>query len=153
MYEVYFNKINDLLGDQVPEVKGLLGYCAFKRGNVTMAIVYYQKAIERNPQFFWYYYNLSAIDLTLGKYNEAFNLLQTALSLDMNQSYGMVLNSRKVYSPILVDYLKDPAQDLIKQFQSGRENAVRMALMAKAGMEGSLDPRVDLKTMFPLMVY
>ena len=76
---------------------GLRGLLHYHMNKSSIAIKYYHKAIQLNPYFFWYYYNLSIIYYEEGEYKKSALLLSQALKLPPVSTLRSIIQSQKVY--------------------------------------------------------
>jgi len=80
---------------------GVLGYCYHYLDDDTKAIESLKMAIQKDPDYFWNYYDLAAIDINESRYQEASSLLQKALRVDPMTSLKRTFTSQWVYLPLL----------------------------------------------------
>ncbi len=132
IYETYFLRVNQQFKGTISEILGLLGYCAYQRGDLKEAVRRYEQAINKNPDFFWFYFNLASINLEMGNFENTAHFLKKALDLDMKDSLSFILSSNRVYLPIIKDTLSaQPQDELIQQLNAGYRQALLMLLLVK----------------------
>ena len=148
--EVYFEHVRAHFGSRVPEVSALLGYCAYQRKDFDRALSFYKKAMEENPQVFWYPYNLGVIYLRQDRYADALSMFKTALSMGPKDTISLSFSS-KVYVPILVDNSLYTFDKLLAQFEQGRQRAMELAFLAQIRLENK--PAEYNKDSLPLACY
>ncbi len=73
---------------------GLLGFCHYKLGNEKKAISLLKKAIENNPNYFWFHYNLGLIYLKRQKTEKALLAFQKGYMVNPEGSKYLLLASR-----------------------------------------------------------
>lgn len=98
-YENYYQKIVRYY-PQMAEAYGMLGFCAYKKGDLRRAVTYYEKAKDRAPFFFWYSFNLGILYSELGQYPLAVQNLLYALKLEPDASLLFIRQSPFIYMPI-----------------------------------------------------
>ncbi len=135
IYEIYFERVEQHLGYESPEAFGLQGYCAYQRGDLRKSEEFYKKALSKNPKFFWYYYNLGIIYLRQQEYAQALSMFQSALNLDLKESFVFIVSSNRIYMPIVSSYMPDLQHDLIHQLEEGQQVAMQLAMFAKLKTE------------------
>lgn len=99
-YKNYYQKIIKYL-PEMAEAHGLLGFCLYYLGEKEKAILAYQKAIELNPHFFWYYYNLGNIYFANEEYIKALKVWKEALKQKPEQALIFIRSSKMIYLPII----------------------------------------------------
>jgi tetratricopeptide (TPR) repeat protein len=134
VYEVYFQKVNDQFKGSLPDVNGMVGYCAYYRGDLKKSVESYQKALSINPHFFWYYYNLAVIYFQQKNYKDSQAMIDQALKLDLRETLFSIMSSSKVYMPLIKDYLPS-LEGATKQFQEGTETLIRLAIAMHTNTE------------------
>ncbi|MCK5215969.1 MAG: tetratricopeptide repeat protein [Candidatus Omnitrophica bacterium] len=72
-YEVLLKYNNDSL------VYGNLGFCHFYLGNYTQALASYRKAIEKEPQLYFYYWDMGLLNYYLGDFEKSRYFFERAL--------------------------------------------------------------------------
>ncbi len=143
LYETYFSRVGKVFSNRLPEILGLQGYCSYQRGDFNKAEQYYKKAILINPRFFWYYYNLGVIYFQQQKYPQALETFQLALNQDLQDTLITIFSSSKVYLPILTESMPDLHKGVLDQFDLGKKQALKFALLSKIKIEklsNSFDP-------------
>ncbi len=119
-HEKYYNKLITLF-PAMHEVYGTLGYLHYRNGNISTALSFYKKAMDLNPQFFWYPYDMAIIFMNNKRYQEAAALFQYALNVNPVNSVISIMQS-KVYQQIFVG--TGATMDLKNSIQNGVENAM-----------------------------
>ncbi len=117
-YEHYYKMLVAYIPNRA-DAYGMLGFCTYHLRKSQEAIRYYQKAVELNPQFFWFHYNLGVLYLQRGEYTKAIEALKAARATQPNDTLKFLLSS-KVYRPILADLADTdlPKEKLKKGFQN-----------------------------------
>ncbi len=101
---------------------GMLGFCYYHMGKIGKAINSYKKALVRNPDFFWFHYNLGVIFYKIGQYAEATESLEKALNVDYKESFKFIFLSQRIYQPILASQKGNKNQWLGQQALKGYRN-------------------------------
>lgn len=94
-YLGYFKTASKIL-PQLGAARGMMGYCYYHMGNLPEAARQYERAVNLNPQFFWWHYNLGIIYAQQGKYAEAESAMKKAFECSPSDSI-MYINSAKIY--------------------------------------------------------
>jgi len=121
-YIFYYQKVNEHMPHRA-DVLGLLGFCYFHLGDPIAAMDYYKRAIALNPDFFWYYYNLGVIQLKGKQFEQALRTFKKATAINPDTSLKMILHSRRIYMPIVLDITEDKQQFLLKQMVKGYQDS------------------------------
>ncbi len=127
LYDIYFARVEKLMGEKYPEIYGLLGYVAFKKGKYEAAASYYKTALERNHAFAPSFSNLGVIYYRQGLYTESFKLLQNSLMLDFKYSFETIISSKRIYVPIVINCIGG-AEKLPDYLRSMQFEAMRLSL-------------------------
>ncbi len=97
-YEYYYERLLDSL--QWPDIQGMMGFCHYHLGHEKLAIKAYKRAIQINPNYFAFHYNLGLIYFKKGLYEEAIKNVLAALETDWEYNLHFIHQS-KTYLPIL----------------------------------------------------
>ena len=108
---------------------GMLGYCSFHLNKIDEAIDYYKKAIEINPDFFWFNYNLGILYFKKSEYKQAVGYLMNTVRNDPNPSLDFISGSRDIYWVVLSKTIKD-SKDIINQMRLGHEKVFILAILS-----------------------
>jgi tetratricopeptide (TPR) repeat protein len=123
-----------LLSEYFPERSdafGMKGLCLYYQGQIPQAEEAYQKAIELNPHFFWFYYNLGVIHMKDNNYPAAMAAFKQGLQTRPEHALYYIQTSEKVYLPILKstrDLWGWEPQDQLKQ---GYQDCLGLLLLAQ----------------------
>jgi len=128
-YEHYYQKVSDYI-DGRADALGLLGYCQFHLGKPEEAIKLYKKAIEINPHFFWFYYNLGVIYYKQGSFKEASAMFDRAIETDPEAVLVFIFNSKRIYLPLLASESGKPEKFLLRQVKSGFMDVFKGAVIS-----------------------
>ena len=104
-YLKFYKKVAVYMPDRA-DANGLIGFCYYKIGQNEKAIAYYQKAIQLNPNFFWFYHNLGVIFFKNKEYDKAANAFAKAVQTDTNKSLMYIHSSQRIYIPIYKGKIK-----------------------------------------------
>lgn len=78
---------------------GMLGFVHYHMGNKDKALAAYQRAIELNPLYFWFYYNKGFVHFERGEYTQALGLFRDAMSTSPDTAMSFIYMS-KVFIPV-----------------------------------------------------
>ncbi|OGX07530.1 MAG: hypothetical protein A2Z88_03165 [Omnitrophica WOR_2 bacterium GWA2_47_8] len=148
-YKYYYN----LLTQYVPgmaEPYGMVGFCSFYLKEYDKALTAYQKAIDRNPSFFWFYYNQGVVYYALKDYSMAADSLKKALMANKELTLKFIVSSRRIYMPIALEETGDAPAWLKNELQQGLQKTLvllkQIELKAQHKKEMSLpDAEIELK--------
>ena len=118
VFQFYFEKVTELM-PQMADAFGLYGFCSYYLGKHKKAITAYQKAIELNPAFFWFYHNLGIIYFKEGRYEEAARMFEAALGTKPEYAGMFIGSSTKMYIPILLKNVGNIKIFINSQFKRG----------------------------------
>jgi tetratricopeptide (TPR) repeat protein len=129
-YVRYYQRVVEYF-PSMGEAWGMLGFCYhFYDGKTQQAIEAYEKAIQCNPRFFWFYYNLGSLHYQQGDYAKAVRMLEAAIKQDFAQSAKFILSSQYIYRQTRNALSLNHPRDLKAQFQRGYEDALVLLLQA-----------------------
>lgn len=97
---------------QLQDARGVMGYCAFKAGNMRQATQAYDVAQVVRPKFFWFNYNLGVLYFRAEKYEKAAEYFKNILEPDFDYSLSFILNSKLIYLPLHPGGLPEIVSDL-----------------------------------------
>ncbi len=125
--DLFYYTIILTLTPQRAETFAMLGFCRFYRGEWDQAEALYERAVQLNPRFFWFHYNLALIYIEEGKYTEAASSLKKALNLPPEITLKYI-ESARIYQQIL---LSDRAniKNLKLSLTQGYKRAVRLLIV------------------------
>ena len=101
-FRFYYQKVTEYVPDRA-DAFGMLGFCSYYQGKQNQAVRAYQHAIELNPSFFWFYYNLGLIDFKSGRYQEAGELFKKSVTVDPQRTFLYIAASPRIYLPIVAE--------------------------------------------------
>lgn len=122
-YKKYYAKIAEYSPTHA-DAYGLWGYFSYRLNDYDQAIAAYQKAIELNPHFLWFYYNLGLLHFKKGDYKTTVELLNTALKTRTDFSLMFIDSSNQIYKPIIGERVNSSNFSLEKQFRQGKCNSL-----------------------------
>ena len=94
-YVLYFKTMSNTV-KKSSTAYAMLGYCHYHLGDQNKAAQFYRKAIDINPTFFWFHYNLGLIYFQQGQYAKAQDALQKAAQCRMEDAL-IFINISKFY--------------------------------------------------------
>lgn len=112
------------------EAQGLLGFCFYYLGQETKAIEAYQKAIELNPHFFWFYYNLGVIYSKSDQHALAMEYFQKAAQTKPQVALAFIRSSKMIYIPIIGGQFSNFGP-VIEQLKKGYKNVYQFNALQK----------------------
>ncbi len=111
------------------EAHGMLGFGLYYLGKYPKAAADFKKAIELQPDFFWFYYDLGVIYFKQGNYEQAIASLQSALKTDPQKALDFIKNSSVVYKSILLED-KSWALQTKERLGDGYRRAYKLLLLS-----------------------
>jgi tetratricopeptide (TPR) repeat protein len=124
-FEDYFQLVVDSFPNQ-PDSYGMLGYCQYYLGQESQAIKSYQAAIQMNPSFADFYYNLAVIYYNRGDYSQAAVLAQKALEVPPQAEARSILSSVRIYRLMVMQMPGDFSQNIIQMVINQRQKALEL---------------------------
>ncbi len=115
-YLYYYQKVAEYMPERADAI-GMTGFCFYQLGETDRAIVAYKRALEINPHFFWFYYNLGVIYLKKGRYQEAREAFNKAKDIQPERVLFFIKNSRRIYLPLVAKGMKDIQKELTNQLK------------------------------------
>ena len=106
-YNAYYSVIAAEL-PKAADALGMLGHSSYALGKMEIAATAFQKAIQLEPRFFWFYHNLGAIYFKNGDYPKAATILRAGLEVSEDDTLKFLLSS-KAYLPLVIRFEKKPA--------------------------------------------
>lgn len=134
-FRFYYQNVYDLMPDRI-DALGLVGYCQYYLGDSEKAVAAYEKAIEINPHFFWFYYNLGTIYFQQKEYDKAIAALGKALTMEPENVMRVISISPRIYMPIIKG--SNPSLDeaqILNQMRKGYRNAYLMVVLSSLEKE------------------
>jgi tetratricopeptide (TPR) repeat protein len=126
-YELYYQKVARYQ-PALAEAHALLGFCQYHLGKKKKAVMSFEKAVELNPQIFWFSYNLAATSFQEGDYLQAVQSLKTALATKP-QVLLFFMSRSKIYQDLLRG-LADPASEMKTRIKAGYCDAYKMLVLS-----------------------
>ena len=127
-YAFYYQKVTEYIPNRA-DAYGLLGFCYYHLDKKKEAIAAYEKAIEMNPNFFWFRYNLSMIYFKAGQYKEAYEVLKKAVKTSPQATLKYIQWSKRIYVPLIVIQIR-LGYSVEKDLKNGyRECYKRLAML------------------------
>jgi len=124
-YEEYFQLVTTNLPNQWDSY-GMLGYCQYYLGDNGGSIESYEKALQINPGFLEYYYNLALIYHHQGDDQKTVKFLKIALELPIQAEAQSMLSSVRIYGLMLSQMPGDTSQNIIKNFLDQKQKAIEL---------------------------
>jgi len=125
----YYKKITQY-HPPMADAHGMLGFSLYYSGKQDQAIAAYKQAIELEPLFFWFYYNLGTIYFKAGQYTEAVKIFKKAMETRPEHALIFIHSSRMIYIPILKERL-DSFSALNMQLTKGYQNCYRSLVLSQ----------------------
>lgn len=107
---------------QIAEAHGILGFCYQQQGKEREAISAYQNAIQRNPYFFWFHYNLGVVQFKQRHFQEAEKSFQAALNTRPEMTLKIMAAS-KIFQQLGSNVPKF-TEEIAAGLKSGYENCM-----------------------------
>lgn len=107
---------------------GMLGHCSYSLGKMEIAVTAFQRAVQMEPRFFWFYHNLGAIYFKNGDYPKAVAILRAGLKVKPEDTLKFLFSS-KAYLPLVMRFWKTPAL-LETRLQEGYRNSYKLLLLS-----------------------
>jgi len=85
---------------------GMLGFCYYHLGKHKEAVSFYRKALEINPYFFWFHYNLGVVYFKKGQYEQAAVSFKKAQDTVPKHNLKFIRASKVIYVPIVRENLE-----------------------------------------------
>lgn len=105
----------------------MLGLSYFYQGKADQAEEFLNKAIESNPETFWFYYNQGIFYYKKKDFSKSIERFQKALRCDPKKTIQFMVSS-KIYLPIFLASKIDLSNDLSKRLQEGYSWAYRFII-------------------------
>lgn len=83
----------------VGDAHGMLGFVHYQMGNKDKALKAYQRALEINPLYFWFYYNKGLIHFENGEYHEALEMFRGGMNTSADSTMSFIYMS-KIFVPV-----------------------------------------------------
>jgi len=131
-YLRYYQKITQFYPDMA-DAFGMAGFCHYYLGQMDNSIRAYRKAIEINPHFFWFYYNLGNIYLKNEQNALALEMFQKALKTKPQAAWTFIRSSQMIYVPIISNRFNEVSRDL----KEGYERCYKFLMVTQAILNNS----------------
>jgi tetratricopeptide (TPR) repeat protein len=126
-YELYYQKVARHK-PALAEAHAFLGFCQYHLGKKKRAVVSFKKAVELNPQVFWFPYNLVAAFFKEGNYLAAADSFKSALGTNPETILRFMSRS-KIYQDLLRE-LADPAAQMQTRIKTGYRDCYQMLILS-----------------------
>ena len=93
-YADYFKQFPQVFSSGIGDSYGILGFCNIHLHKKEEAMRLLRKAIDEDPYYFWYYYNVASLYIDQKKYAEAAVVLEKGLSLNPLTTLKVVTASK-----------------------------------------------------------
>ncbi len=123
----YYKKITEFF-PQNPTAHGMLGFAYYHADDQNKAIEYFQKATELHPQFFWFYYNLGVINFKDGRYADAIEPLNKALTTNLTHTLTL-LSTSEIYRRLFVG-LSGLGKTMSTHLGTGTQNCYKLLVLS-----------------------
>jgi len=127
-YLQFYKTIVDFFPERA-DAHSLLGYLYYIYGDTRGAMKSYEKAIQNNPEVFWFHYNLGLLHYGLKDYKKASELLGRSLEKTADDTMQYIVSSKIVYLSIV---MSRPlfGQQIRLRLQKGYQDAYRMLILS-----------------------
>ncbi len=144
IFRMYYQKAATLFPNN-DDAQALLAFTQYYQKDIPQAIESYQRSLDRNPYFFWGYYNLGVIYFQQKDYSKSAQMLSKAVSLNPEITLRILYQSA-LYRQIWKS-LPNPQATLQVNLEQGRQDAGRLLavcfLRIKTGnIDNSLEEQV-----------
>lgn len=146
-YIDYYEKVVSYF-PSMADAQGTLGYCYYYLNNNEEALQAFQKAVEINPHYFWYQYDVGLMEFKKEEYVKAIASLERALKVRLDFSLKAFFVS-KVFQQI-IQYEPDLKESLDDNLKGGLRNTARLLAMSyfylgvKSYTEGRYEQALNL---------
>ncbi len=141
----YYQKVAEYVPHRA-DAYGLQGFCYYHLGKTALAIEAYQKAVQIDDRFFWFYYNLGVIYFREGRYQEAYDYWKQALHKPLGYAARSIQRSRRLYAPLVAARVSQ-GESLKGIFQE----AYQTCLQRLAMLQQYFFNRPEYQEVFPTM--
>jgi len=127
---LYYSKVAQYVPNR-SDAYGLLGFINNKRGDDSNAIKAYERAIEINPHFFWFYHNLGIIYFKNEEYTKAIETIRKGLELPYKATAVSITSSQQIYMPFVLERMENIQRDLYMEYQTGLKDAYKVIALSQ----------------------
>lgn len=120
----FFVRAKDVMR-QDADAWGIYGYFSYLKGNRKEAIRAYETALELNPTFYWFHYNLAVLHYQAGEYEKAASYILETRKLNLFFTFLFIRESRHMYLPFIVSVTDNPQPALMSQYKEKSQIADR----------------------------
>src|SRR3989338_8306700 len=110
------------------EAWGILGFTYYHLGKTEQALYSYERALEGNPNNFWFYHDMGMIYFKIGQPEKAKDSFKKALMVNSDITLASLLSSR-VYIPIFQLIMADRRAVLGENLQKGYQHCFQMMVL------------------------
>jgi len=128
-YVRYYKKISGYYPNRA-DAYGMTGFCLYQLGKEGQAISSYEKAMDLNPHFFWYHYNLAMIHLKADRYPQGIQSLKNALKANAGLTLKFIQSSKMIYMPLIAERIEHLGM-LEFQLKIDRRNCLELLTLSK----------------------
>lgn len=121
-YTFYYDKVTDYLPDN-PNGYFMKGYCLALEDQRVPAVRALEESIDRNPHYFWSYYNLGVLHLKAGEWELAEEAFRAAAAVNPTATVKIIFAS-KVFQQLLAQ-VDSPQQVIPAGLKSGYQDCHR----------------------------
>ncbi len=140
-YIDYYEAVTQVFPDKA-DAYAALGFSFYYMGDYEKAVKFYQEAIKRNDQIFYFHYDLGFLYLKEARYSEAAQQFEKALACDAKSSLEYVYSS-KVFLPLIgVMTQKQKANTL--ELKKDYEGALKLFTLAKYCLSQNITQKTNL---------
>jgi len=122
---------------QSADAHGVLGFCYHYLGDDQKAKESFKKAIQGDPDYFWYYYDLAILNINDHDYHASLELLLNAIQLKP-QTNIQVLAASSILVPLLPS--ASPLNDFVVHLNQGYEQGLFLLKILNSALpEGRME--------------
>lgn len=101
-HALYYQKLSEYI-PSLAEAWGMRGFTLYHLGRWDEAALAYERALELNPRFFWFHYNLGVSRLRQQRYDLAARHFQNALVSSPQDAVQVITSSQRIYMPVVLE--------------------------------------------------
>lgn len=159
-YVDYYQTVVDYV-PHLAEGYGLLGLCYYYLGEEERARDLLERAVQLNPQYFWFHYNLGVMHYQNKDFSGAAESFKKALAVRPQWSVYLIYSSRllsHIRDEQGVKVVLDPsdqetAQRIRQNLRDGYTKARELLVVSQQALQSNIHPTVDSKRDLTLRIF